>query len=151
MRDRRLIGEAGEHYVLYRLCRAEILAGQTPRGTRDFDLLVYPEGAEPVKVQVKTRTTRGGNRGWRMSERHQAIRDERTFYAFVDLSEPEHPFAYVVPSEVVAKCVGAIRKVAKSIWLCPDFGNLDIRGYPACWLDEYRERWDLLGAPSRGR
>lgn len=141
-------GEAGEHYVLYCLLRCGIVAGQAPRGMEDFDLLVERPDGTALRVQVKARTTPGGDGGWPMNKKHEAIRDERLFYAFVDLAQ-EPPVTYIVPSGVVADCVREILRGANPKWirLCPDFGKLDLPKYRAGWLDQYKERWESLGVP----
>ena len=82
----------------------------------------------------------------------------RYFYTFVDL-EPERPLTYIVPSSVVAD---VLRK-SHQAWLAapgakgqrrndnemrriqPEYPDA-FEGYTPNWLDEWRERWDLLNA-----
>ena len=100
--ERGLVGPAGEHYVLHRLYRQGMLASLAPPGLATVDVLVlgYDENVVAT-VQVKTRT-RGRDRGWHMSEKHEDVEADRHFYAFVDL-EDDPPTTYIVPSAKVAK------------------------------------------------
>jgi len=153
--DSVLTGSAGEHYVLYKLHRAGILAAQSPAGARDADILVFDEFGNGRRVQVKTRT-HGADGGWHMSLKHESMRDSGLIYAFVDL-EPEPPTVYLVPSGVVADVVA----LAHQGWLgAPgkggrprrdtDFRRLrpeypyPVEGFVGQWLEQYRDRWDLL-------
>lgn len=134
-------GEAGEHYVLFRLMRSGVVvAGQAPRGTKDYDLLVDGK----LKVQVKTRT----KPKWSMKERHADVRDRHLFYAFVELAQ--QPTTYVIPSGVVAELVRKIVDVYDHppyISIQNSFGKWAERlGCPDGWMNRYEDRWDYLGA-----
>ena len=76
------------------------------------------------------------------------------FYSFVDF-EPENPRAYLIPSAVVAGVI----TLDHEIWLETPGKNMQpynetkmrrLRptpsSHPAGRLDEYLERWDLIGA-----
>lgn len=151
-----LIGSAGEHLVLSRLLRRGMRAGLSPAGTPEVDILVVDEIANvQVGLQVKTRT-RGTDGGWHLQKRHEEIRSRRIVYVLVDF-QPEHPSCYVIPSTVVADVV----RKSHAAWLAtPGKGGrrhsqTDMRrilprypfrvpGVKDGWLDEYREKWDLL-------
>ena len=94
-----------------------------------------------------------------MSEKHERISQRRYFYAFVDLEVPDGqmPVTYVIPSEVVSEVVRQSHKT----WLnTPGLGGREHRdnpvrrvrpaygfpvpGFPAGWMEQYRERWELL-------
>lgn len=156
--QRALVGPAGEHYVLFRLYRQGKLASLAPPGSPTVDVLVLaPDQSVVALLQVKTRTY-GADRGWHMSLKHESIIEPRLFYVFVDL-EPEPPVTYVVPSAVVADVLakahrawldtpgakGQPHKDSKFRRILPAFKE-EVPGYPPGWLDEYRERWDLLAA-----
>jgi len=155
-RDSVLTGSAGEHYVLYRLHRAGILAAQSPAGARDADILVFNDQGVGRRIQVKTRT-HGADGGWHMSLKHEKMRDPRLIYAFVDL-EPELPIVYVVPSAVVADVValahvgwlntpgkaGRERRDTEFRRLRPEY-PYPVEGFSGQWLAQYRDRWELLG------
>lgn len=154
-----LTGAAGEDYVLYRLHLEGLLAAQSPSGAWVADVLVFdPRMSVGSMLQVKTRT-RGADGGWHMRDKHEGGEyvHPRLFYAFVDL-EPASPVVYVIPSKVVADVI----KKAHKTWLAtPGKGGrahrphsmrrlrptypFAVRGYPPGWLDQYKERWDLLG------
>lgn len=156
---RSLVGPAGEHYVLFRLYQQGMLASLAPPGSPDVDVLVLsPDQAVMASVQVKTRTF-GRDQGWHMSKKHEGIIEERLFYAFVDL-ELSPPMTYIVPSQAVAEVItrsyqlwldapgrgGRAHKESKFRRLRPDYSPLDVPGYPGAWLEQYRERWELLTA-----
>jgi hypothetical protein len=153
-----LVGPAGEHYVLFRLHQQGLLASLSPEGSPTVDVLVLsPDETVIASLQVKTRTY-GRDRGWHMRKKHESIVKPRYFYAFVDL-EPDQPVTYIVPSRVVAD---VLRK-SHQAWLAapgargqrrndnemrriqPEYPD-EFEGYVPNWLDEWRERWDLLNA-----
>jgi hypothetical protein len=150
-----LTGSAGEHYVLYRLHREGILAAQSPAGARDADILVFDEDGVGKRVQVKTRT-RGADGGWHMRIKHEKLVDDGLIYAFVDL-EPEPPVVYMVPSSVVASVVtleheawlrvpgkrGQDHQDSEFRRLLPEY-SYTVPGHEGRWLEQYRDRWDLL-------
>ena len=151
-----LIGAAGEHFVMFQLYRRGLMVGQPPQGVADVDLLVLDERAQVMKnIQVKTRS-KGSDGGWHMKTKHERLVSDRLWYVFVDM-ENDSPTCYVVPSAVVAKVV----KDSHSTWLAlpgkkgQKHQDSDMRrvrprypfelpGFPDNWLDQYRERWDLL-------
>jgi hypothetical protein len=157
--EKALVGPAGEHFVLFRLYQQGMLASLAPPGSPTVDVLVMaPDETVVATLQVKTRTTVGGDHGWHMSRKHEEFSAPRSFYAFVDL-EPNPPITYVVPSKVVAKVVRAAHQAWLAIpgkkgqahhdneirRLLPTYAH-EVRGFPAGWLDDYKERWDLLMA-----
>ena len=159
--ERSLVGPAGEHYVLFRLYQQGMLASLAPPGSPDVDILVLsPDQTVVASVQVKTRTY-GRDQGWHMSEKHEGIVEDRLFYAFVDL-EAEPPTTYIVPSRTVAEVVtrshqlwlntpgrgGKAHRESKFRRLRRDYSPLNVLGYEGVWLEQYRERWELLNAPT---
>lgn len=164
-RDYSVIGAAGEHLVLSRLLARGILATKAPDGTKAVDLLVHQVGpngelAGALAIQVKTRT-RGANKGWHMSQKHEAQKESWLYFAFVDF-EPETPIVYIIPSAKVAKVVeashlawlkrpgkrGQAHNDNKLRWIMPDWG-FPVPGANAGWLDLYREAWDTLGGAAQ--
>lgn len=105
--------EAGEHYVLYRLYREEVLAGQAPRGTDAVDLLVQRPDGDAVEVQVKARAKHASDGGWHMRPKHETMTSPRLFYVFLNIEDPLDAIAYVVPSAKVAEVV----RVTHEVWL----------------------------------
>lgn len=152
----RLIGAAGEHYVMFQLYRRGLMVGQPPQGVADVDLLVLDDNAGIVtSLQVKTRS-RGADGGWHMKSKHENLVSQRLWYVFVDMEE-ESPHCFVIPSARIAEVV----RLSHSIWLStpgkdgrphvdtdmrrvrPSY-QFDVPGYPDGWMEEFRERWDLL-------
>jgi hypothetical protein len=150
--DSQLTGAAGEHLVLSRLLSRGMLAAQAPRGTRKADILVnFLDGGRPCLIQAKSRQY-GSDGGWHMQEKHESQIEEDLYFCFVDF-QPEEPVVFVIPSEVVAEAVATDYK----IWLeTPGMkgqarNETKLRrlkpvmlGKPEGWLDQYRERWDLI-------
>ena len=98
-----------------------------------------------------------------MSEKHEDIVEERLFYVFVDL-ETEPPTTYIVPSRIVAEVItrshqlwldtpgrgGRAHRQSAFRRLRRDYSPLDVPGYRDAWLEQYRERWELLNAAVSG-
>lgn len=157
--EKALVGPAGEHYVLYQLLRRGLLAAPAPERTPAVDLLVLSPDGETITatVQVKART-RHQSPGWIMSRKAEDLTDRRLFYAFVDLAQ-EPPPTFVVPAAVVASALqgqhaawmavpsreGRPHKDSDVRRLMHTFRR-DVPGCPPGWLDEWRERWELLGS-----
>ncbi|CAN2189182.1 hypothetical protein MCERE155_00475 [Candidatus Nanopelagicaceae bacterium] len=157
VKDKQLIGAAGEHLVLSRLLAKGLLASQAPRGTRKADVLVNPlDGGRPVLIQVKTTAGSKTRVGWHMNVKHESIKDKDLFYCFVDLGE-SNPVVYVLPAAIVAKVI----KTGHANWLkTPGLkgrqrNDSDMRMIsnsprtenkyaPQGWMDKYLEAWDLL-------
>jgi hypothetical protein len=117
---------------------------------------VLDEKANIVKsIQVKARS-KGADGGWHMKAKHEELWNPRLWFVFVDM-EPAEPICYVMPSSVVAEIV----YLSHSIWLgLPGVNGrphvdsdirrirpkyqFEIPGFPDGWMDQYRERWDLL-------
>ena len=156
LKGKALIGAAGEDYVLYQLHQRDLLAAPAPTGAAIADLLVFdPRMSVGSMIQVKT-TTRA--RHWVMTEKNerQEYVHPRLFYALVDLAEAT-PAVFIVPSQTVAELLS----LTHSLFLAtpgrsgqPHVDNpvrsirprysFDVPGYPAGWLDQYRDRWDYL-------
>ncbi len=70
----RIIGAAGEHFVLCQLLRRGWIATQAPEGAPNMDILVTDEHSRRLcSIQVKTRRTTGGKVGWVMQEKHEGL------------------------------------------------------------------------------
>jgi hypothetical protein len=157
--ERGLVGPAGEHFVLFKLYRLGMLASLAPPGISTLDILVLSFDQRVVAtVQEKTRTF-GRDGGWHMSAKHEGERyvSDRHFYAFVDL-ETDPPTTYVIPSAVVADVLarahaawasapgkGGRQRKAETTFrrIQPAYPDSSLE-YPPGWMDEWRERWDLL-------
>jgi hypothetical protein len=119
IRDKQLVGAAGEHLVLSRLLNLGYLAAQAPRGTRKVDVLVnHLDNKPPCLIQVKTRTGVDADQGWHMSVKHEEMRDPDMFYCFVALGEIQSN-VYVIPAVNVAEAVNAVTPVLVMFQLRP--------------------------------
>jgi hypothetical protein len=157
--DYGFVGSVGEHYVLYRLIRKSFNAVLAAPNTDAVDIYVADKAGKPFAVQVKTK----GDRDSWLLKKHERIQDPRLFYTFVDLGrtlDERCPDVFIVPSEVVARAA----HVSHQAWLNtptksgkpkkdgdmrdiyytypPRFG--EVEGFPAGWMEEYRESWKLL-------
>ena len=157
IKDKNLVGAAGEHLVLSRLLSKGVLAAQAPRGARKADVLVnHLDGKPPCLIQVKTRSGTNASSGWHMGEKHEVISDKDLFYCFVSIEGAE-TFVYVVPAAKVAKVV----KDSHETWLntpgakgqkhndskmrfIKNTYKLKIKSAPDGWMDKYLEAWDLI-------
>ncbi|WP_181704459.1 hypothetical protein [Chthonobacter albigriseus] len=146
------------------LLRRGFIAALAPIGVPNADIVVTDlEGSRLCSVQVKTRRELGSDGGWHMGEKHERIRGERLFYAFVDFGKAldEHPVVYVVPSSVVADVIrdshqvwlstpgkkGQQRKDGPFRRFLPDYTRVygpGHRQYGPGWLEQYRNAWHLL-------
>lgn len=158
IRDKQLVGAAGEYLVLSRLLNLGYLAAQAPRGARKVDVLVnHLDSKPPCLIQVKTRTGIDIDQGWHMSVKHEEMRDKDMFYCFVALGEIESN-VYVMPASVVAEVVMEENRVwmrtpgAKGQAHNPtDMRRLQnrykypVKSAPDGWMNQYLEKWDLLG------
>ena len=168
-KDRKYVSRVGEHYVLYRLIRErkDINAALAAINTDTVDIYGADKVGRPFAVQAKTKTN---SHEWQLRKVHEHIEDPGLFYAFVDLAwdfdaeKPKYnspdtkkpPDVFIVPSEVVARAVG----VSHQAWLrngtSRKDGNMrdiyytyperfgEVEGFPACWMEEYRDKWTQL-------
>lgn len=110
------IALAGEFAVLSQLAMHGFDANLTLGNTKSVDILVsHPETGAMRRLEVKTTSNLktyenkviGTVEGqWRMSKKHETIRDKNLFYCFVGMTDQNTGFKfYVVPSKVVADFV----------------------------------------------
>ncbi|MDP3983824.1 MAG: hypothetical protein Q8Q52_02305 [Acidimicrobiia bacterium] len=143
----------GEHHVITELRRRGIKHRLEPRARR-IDIVI-PSGRGNLTVQVRV-TSLGQRNGWLLTEEHERAMDDRLMYAFVD-TEPAVPETFFIPGAVV----GDVLRTSHRAWLAtPGRGGRPhrdnpmrmirsdyrflVQGYPAEWLEKYRERWELL-------
>jgi hypothetical protein len=160
-----LTGAAGEHFVLCQLLRRGWIAALAPKGVPNADIIVTDiDGNRQCAIQVKTRS-KGSDKGWHMSQKHEEITSEHLFYCFVDMEEENSlPVTFIIPSTVVAVAL----KEAHQLWLStpgrkgqahndnkmrrllPDYlrgrevGDDVLKRLGAGWMDQYREQWNIL-------
>ena len=156
--DKNLVGAAGENLVLSRLLSRGILASQAPRGTRKADILVNPlDGGAPLLIQVKTTLHTGKRAKWHMKEKHEDISDQDMFYCFVELGEKDSD-VFVIPAKKVSQVIkssykawlkapgkkGQAHNETVMRWVTSEY-PWEVPGVTVSWMDEYLEKWELLG------
>lgn len=158
-----LTGAAGEYYIMYRLLRMGYVAGLSPRGAPNSDIIVTSvDGKRTAVIQVKTRNEIGRDGGWYMKKKHEELKSDNLFYCFVDFQDS--PIVYVMPSKIVATALkrchgvwkdtpgknGVRHKETDMRRLLPDYrrtikSNHEVlNDYTVGWLDKYKENWDIL-------
>lgn len=165
--DSRMMGAAGEHYVMAELLRRGFIAALAPAGAPNMDIIVSDRfGASLAAIQVKT-TGRGDANDWMFSERHEGIRSDRLFYALVNFGATfsSTPQVFVLPASLVADACETSHRIWLSIpkktklgtpkggsvrRLMDDYGRLlagsvEKHRFVAGWLEPYRNAWGLLG------
>ena len=171
----RIVGAAGEYYVLSQLLRRGWIAALAPDGAPNMDILVTDKNSKKLcAIQVKTRRGIGHGGGWPMARKHETIIASDLFYVFVDLGmqSSDTTNSYILPSRVVAD---RIRR-GHRVWLATpgkggrphkdsnmrqfklgppnikpitEAGETLIKQYPIGWLDQYHENWGILGLPEK--
>lgn len=97
-----LIGAAGEYFVMGELLRQGWLAGLTPRGARDFDIVATKDG-QTIHVRVKTKTADATIFRWNLREDDTVFRapiGKDDFSVLVDIGGPTQEY-YVIPTHRV--------------------------------------------------
>lgn len=162
-----LTGSSGAYYVMYQLLRRDKIAALAPEGVPNIDLLISDLSGEKVgALQVKTRNQKGTDGGWSMRSKHEDIIGKNLFYCFVEFDKNELilPNTWIVHSKIVAK----VLKDSYELWFStpgkngrrrnetdlrrflPDYSKTlpsdhsFTKNHSAGWLDQYKNRWDLL-------
>lgn len=153
---RGLIGAAGEYYVAAELSRRDWLATVTIKNAPGTDVLAQRlDRRRIVAIQTKT-ASRGSNFRLVQKDEAQGERDNE-WYVLVGLrSEVERPSFFILPRHVL----GALTYLQHRDWLLninlvhrparPGHQRRDSeqRNIRAGWIEQYRDRWDLLEEPS---
>lgn len=127
-----------------------------------MDILIADEiGNRLFSIQVKTRSTIGGDGGWHMTDKHERIVGKHLYYVFVDLGKPLgcNPDYYIIPADIVAKVVYETHKAwernpgmggrqrsqtNKMRRILPDYSKnytAEPPQYTAGWLTPYLNAW----------
>ena len=156
-RTTKMVGAAGQHYVMYELLRRGFIAALTPEGVPNVDILVSDiVGGHMASIQVKTASAPRPT--WPVGTKQEKVESDRLFYCFV-MPTDKHmssPQCWVIPSAVVAEHV----RISHLAWLSgtPKRGlsrnDSDRRAmhkscaplaeYSPGWLDKYEGAWDQL-------
>lgn len=109
--DRYSAAMAGEFFVLAQLFLRGYDAALTYGHAKSVDILLYTKSERTYRLEVKTtrmaepKTTKlyGNNYEWRMSSKHETIKDPNLFYCFVRLHGTDRmPLFFIVESKKVA-------------------------------------------------
>lgn len=142
-----LIGAAGEYFVMGELLRLGWLAGVTPRGARDFDIIAT-KGEHTIYVRVKTKTSDSRLFRWNRRDGQPVFRGrivENDFCALVDVGDATTPQYYVAPTTLVEDELQRLH----SEWVAGKAGrdpNNPVIAFVVgrdAWLDKYRG-WSAL-------
>jgi hypothetical protein len=143
----------GERHVVAELRRRGIEHRLEAQGRRND--IVLRSGAAWLTVQVRV-TSKGQRQGWLLSRELEGVADDRLIYAFVN-TEPSNPETFLIPAGIVSDAL----RTSHTAWLAtpgrggrPHVDNpmrmilmdyqFPVQGYPPGWLDQFRERWDLV-------
>ncbi len=164
----KLIGAAGEHFVMSALLRQGYIAALAPEGAPNIDILLSDlNGTKLLGLQVKSRSGKGSDGGWHMRPKHESIVDDRLLYCFVDFADAgdalDHiPDVFIIPSAVVAEAIrsthatwlrnpgknGHVRKQNSVRRLIPDYSRIcapETTPYVRGWMDKCKSGWSLIG------
>ena len=109
-----IIGAAGEYFVMAELLRQGWIAGLTPRGARDFDIIATRDG-KTIHIRVKTKTANSKLFRWNLRKDDKVFRvpiGKDDFCVLVDIGGVA-PNYYVIPTPKVETELQKIR----SEWL----------------------------------
>lgn len=153
----KIVGAAGQHFVMYELLRRNFVAALTPEGVPSVDILISDlDGGNLASLQVKTASASRST--WTLGAKNEALVAARLFYCFVMPRDEEmaSPDCWIVPRSVVAEHV----RVSHRTWLegqpkrGPSRNDSDRRAmhkscepldrYPVGWLDRYKDNWEIL-------
>ncbi|MGO9604145.1 MAG: hypothetical protein ACLQAT_12225 [Candidatus Binataceae bacterium] len=143
-----IVGSAGEYFAMAELLRKGWLAGLTPRGTRDYDIIATKD-AQTIHVRVKTKTADSKLFRWNLRQDGRVFRTpigENDFCILVDIggATPEY---FLIPTPRVEVELQQIR----SNWLAEKATRNPTNrviafelGRHDRFLSEFKNNWSLL-------
>ena len=156
-RSTKIVGAAGQHYVMYELLRRNFVAALTPEGVPGVDILVSDlTGGHLASLQVKTASAPRPT--WPLGTKSETLVSERLYYCFVMPKDElmTSPDCWIIPSAIVAEHA----TISHRTWLQgepkrgPTRNDSDRRAmhksceplekYPQGWLDPYQDNWEIL-------
>lgn len=135
----KVLGDAGEHYVVSQIAFAGMPATKMPDGWEGYDLAVET-GVKLVRVSVKTRSE---SQGWKTSR--WFIFDElriRDWIVFVFKTAAGPVRAWIMPSDVARKHGNVPTATRKN----PHMRDLSWAKLNREPLKQYEDNWKLLKA-----
>ena len=146
------IGAAGEYLATGELLRRGWIAGLTPRGTADFDILATKNGRS-IKVRVKTKTSKSKLFRWQRRPNNHAFHEpigNDDFCILVELATTDHtPEYFITPTRDVQKMLDKNFKewVDKDPKHDPNNRVMGIkrgRKDDDEWLSARKDNWEIL-------
>jgi len=146
-----IIGAAGEYFVMAELLKRGWLAGLTPRGARDFDI-VATKGDTTIHVRVKAKTADSKLFRWNRLTDGKVFRApirESDFCVLVDIGSAA-PEYYVMPTRQLEKklleffdewLAAKPTRSAENRVIAFDLGHVDHEQ----WLSRFKNDWTVLG------
>ncbi len=143
-----LIGAAGEYFVMAELLRQGWIAGLTPRGTPDFDIVATKDGLA-IHVRVKTKTADSKLFRWNLRQDGRVFRapiGQDDFCVLVDIGgvAPEY---YAIPTALVEDKLQEIRRnwLAEKSTRSPNNRVIAFEfGRDDDWLSKFKNRSVML-------
>jgi hypothetical protein len=144
------VGRTGEHFVAGELHRRGAYAVTFSGNMPDIDILASDVArTRTVSIQVKTKTTGTWHTTTRRGRPREADPDEAGFWIFVDIGrDPEaRPDYFVVPAWWVENSIHVVHAAYLSRHGGQRARNPESTHHaiPVSRLEEWRERWDILG------
>ncbi len=92
-----VIGNAGEHLVVGELLKRGVIASQTPRNLKDFDVIAF-RGSNALRIRVKTKSARAKGFRWDANKAGGVFgaTSDRDVCVLVDLKDDQESPAYYV-------------------------------------------------------
>lgn len=140
--EKKLLGDAGEHYALSMLSFSGRYAAKMPDNWKKYDLVVE-EDRVPVRVSVKTRSQ---TKGWTsLSHYRFDVNHEVEWFVFILKQKVGAVRAWVVPWKVAVANAKPTKEEAKA---------LSLRRIPFKQLTEppfaaFEDNWTLERSPRR--
>lgn len=146
-----IVGAAGEYFVMAELLRQGWIAGLTPRGAPDFDILAT-KGERTIQIRVKTKTADSNLFRWNRRKDGNVFRapiGENDFCVLADIGRTP-PEYYIIPTARVEKGLqqfftkwleGKSTRNADNPIIAFKLGRDDHDK----WLLPFRDNWKALG------
>ncbi len=141
--DTKFVGEAGEHFVAYKLTLRSLNVGLTLGNAPNIDIILCRnDGLKSISLQVKTsqgayRKKRYGYEGyeWNVSSKVIGLHSLNFWYIFVDFkwNFHEEPDVFIVPSRWVSEFVK------------PEFSRY-MYFLPIKAAEKIKNNWEILDA-----
>jgi len=100
----RMIADAGEYYVAFRLAKMGISSAMVSKGSKSVDIIGTVDGSRSISIQVKTTAWHEQSLQWDFGK-NIPVQSDSFYFVFVNIWKDEHderkPEVLVVPSRDV--------------------------------------------------